>query len=147
MKKKQTVGVFLILAVALVASIVTVDGADAAPPYRNVDVEVYWASNGDGTYNLTPTVSWSGVGVWKCELEWYKRFPGQAASPIEADGEGMYIFDHRTPDYTFTQLPTITVDGCGYKYGLFATVMGKNGKPLKKYQLRYDYTDVLTECP
>ena len=68
MKKKLTVGVFLALAVVLVASIVGVGVADAGKPVRTVTADIDYIDNGNDTHNVTLTMSWDNWGAWGIRL-------------------------------------------------------------------------------
>ena len=71
MKKKLTIGVFLALAVVLVASIVGVGVADAVKPIRTVTADIT-ATTYETECNLSANIVWENYGAWEYDVWWYK---------------------------------------------------------------------------
>jgi hypothetical protein len=83
MKKKLTIGVFLALAVVLVASIVGVSVADAAKPVRFVTATINATPDPEeiGNCSVSVNVVWENYGAWWIDLKWYKDLD---SNPVDA---------------------------------------------------------------
>jgi hypothetical protein len=127
MKKKLTVGVFLVLAAVLVASIVGVRVADAARPH-SITADLDYISNGDGTGNLTLTVSWEKYGAWGYRWMLGNYTPGAGSPDIFANYK-IPLNERTTFDsivvYDESDLP------CGRNYWTRFFLYGKNDRPIK----------------
>ena len=127
MKKKLTVGVFLTLAVVLVASVVAVGGADAARPHLIV-ANVNYLSNGDNTGNVTLTVSWEKYGAWSYVWLLGNKTPGALGSYDRLGGATILLNERTTSGsevvYDESDLP------CGQEYWARFYLRGKNERPI-----------------
>jgi hypothetical protein len=126
MKKKLTIGVFLALAVVLVASIVGVGVADAGKPDRII-TDVTYISNENGTGNVTFTVSWEKKSAWGFEWFFGNITTGETGSWTRIDSGGGPFPEGRTSsDYKVlvaqSNLP------CGQDYYGSVHLHKKNGE-------------------
>ena len=127
MKKKLTVGIFLALVVVLVASIVVVDGADAARPH-SATANLTYTSNEDGTGNLTFTVSWEKYGAWG--YSWLVGNTTDTSIPYTTIRGDISLNERTTFGnelvYDQSNLP------CGQIYFSRFYLRGKNDRPIKQ---------------
>jgi hypothetical protein len=127
MKKKLTIGIFLALAVVLVASIVGVGVADAGKPVRTVTAYIDYIGNGDGAGNVTLTVSWDNYGAWG--IQWrLDRQPEVGFPPIETIATNTTWFESGRTTSGSETLITIPNQPCPYDYFANVYLVRKSGK-------------------
>ena len=123
MKKKFTVGVFLALAVVLVASIVGVGAADAAKPDRKVDL----TTAGVTEFDINYTYYWQDWGARGVEVTLYKY---DGATYVRTVSSITEMFESRRTDGT-KPAQVIAHEGCGYDYILQVCLLKKNGSRMR----------------
>ena len=128
MKKKLTVGVFLILAVVLVASIVGVGGADAAKPHFVTATVTYMPTGGDNG-NVTIRAAWEKYGPSEV-FWWLGEAPKGMTGPHTRVDSGYTDLGGRTASYNdvVTVKPNLP---CDKNYKAYIWLIAKNGRTIK----------------
>ena len=133
MKKKLTVGVFLILAVVLVASIVVVGDADAAKPVRTMTVNMSTIPDGTGNCTLIAEAPFEGYRALGYDVRWYEL---DGPFKYQVGREISYFVSGATRSGTL-ELVCVDYKGdvapqpCGPTYEVYVELIRKNGKPIR----------------
>jgi hypothetical protein len=130
MKKKLTIGVFLALAVVLVASIVGVGVADAGKPVGSVNATITATPDGiTGNCTLSANIAWDNYGTWSFDY-WWSVDKGSGFEPLYGARDHMDLKRHIDGDKV-KFLPTDKFRECGNVYKFEVQLLKKNGNPVR----------------
>ena len=143
MKKKLTIGVFLALAVVLVASIVGVGIADAAKPPQLIGANVTYVSNDNGTCNVSVYLGWENYSAKGCTLK-LQRQDGIGGLNIETIVEDIIWFESGNNRSGELLLVTVPNEPCGWDYFTNVRLIKKNGNQIP---MASTFMRVTADCP
>jgi len=131
MKKKLTVGVFLALAVVLVASIVGVGGADAGKPSREIDIRLLTVGKVADSGYITFDYGWDGWGAWGARVRIHQFVTNTGAH------EGIILdsllprVPKRTTSFAGAAAISDSAIECGHDYRAQIWLIKKNGSDVR----------------
>jgi len=145
MKKKLTVGVFLALAVVLVASIVGVGNADAARPRQLIGANVTYVSNENGTCNVSVSVGWENFSAKGYRLLLNKQEEEGISVPIvNIASETVGFGPGNNKSGELELLVTVPDQPCQWDYFVNFWLIKKNGTQVPR---AHTFMRITADCP